>query len=78
MFSTLKKNNVKLIDGKLWAAILKDINDPNFISKPEAEAIFNARQLQGAVLLVRLQCDDDKASDISSIDFYYTHVNRVQ
>jgi len=30
MLTQLKKNNFKLIDNKLWADILGDVNDPNF------------------------------------------------
>ena len=76
MFSKLKKNNVKLIDGKLWSAFLSDLSDPNFVGTPEAETIFNARKLQGGVMLIRLQCDDDNQSNIASIEVYFTDVER--
>lgn len=76
MFSTLKKNNVKLIDGKLWGAFLRDLNDPNFVGQPEALTVFNARQLQGGVMVLRLECNDDGESNISSAEFYYTDVER--
>jgi hypothetical protein len=76
MFSKIPKNNVKLIDGKLFAAILRDISDPNFYGQPEAMSAFNARQMQGGVLVLRLQCDDEIQSAISSAEFYYTDVER--
>lgn len=79
MFGQLKKNNFKLIDNKLYADILSDINDPNFatITDPvqrRLSALFGGRKMQGGWLIIDLQCDDSTFSEISSIETYYTDV----
>lgn len=77
MTSRLKKNNFKLVDGKLWAAILRDLNDPNFASVMNtSDVLYNARIMQGGWLIIEMQCDDDTASEISSMEVYYTEVER--
>lgn len=78
MLSRLKKNNVKLIDGKLWASFLRDVSDPNFASQPELNALFGGRMLQGGWLIIDFQCDDTNAVDFSSAEFYFTFVERSQ
>jgi hypothetical protein len=76
MLTRLKKNNVQLIDGKRWAAILRDITDPNYAAATPVEALYKARQMQGGVLVVRLRCNDDAQSSITSLEFYFTDVER--
>lgn len=76
MATRLKKNNVKLIDGKLWSVVLRDLQDPNFAAQPTVNAVFNARQMQGDVLIVELECNDDNPSRLMGIYFYYTSVER--
>lgn len=81
MLSQLKKNNFKLIDNKLWAEILSDVNDPNFagISDPVQQrlaALFGGRKMQGGWLIVNLQCDDPTYNEISSVETYFIDVER--
>lgn len=81
MVSRLKKNNFKQIDGKLWAEILNDINDPNFatITDPNEralQALFNGRKMQGGWMLVTFRCDDTTRTEISSLETYYINVER--
>ena len=81
MLSVLKSGNFKLIDGKLWADILSDVNDPNFatISDPiqrRLKALFGGRKLQGGWLIVTLQCSDTTMAQVSSAEIYYIDVMR--
>lgn len=81
MLSQLKKNNFKLIDNKLCADILGDVNDPNFagISDPvqrRLKALFGGRKMQGGWLIVDLQCDDTTYNEISSVETYYIDTER--
>lgn len=81
MLSELKKNNFKLIDNKLWADILGDINDPNFsgISDPtqrRLDALFGGRKMQGGWLIIDLQCDGSSYNEISSVESYYIETSR--
>lgn len=76
MLSRLKKNNFSQIDGKLWAEILNDISDPNFATSTDLDTLFNGRKMQGPWMAVHLKCDDTGAVDLSSVDTYFTHVNR--
>ena len=78
MLSRLKKNNLSLIDGKLFGAILRDLTDPNFASEPnQAIVIYKARMLQGGWLILEFECNDNEPSEISSIEVYYTDVHRT-
>jgi hypothetical protein len=81
MLTKLKTANLKLIDNKLWASILKDMTDPAFngITDPaqrQLKALFNGRMMQGGWLVVELNGDDTTAAEISSIEFYYVAVER--
>ncbi len=76
MTTRIKKNNVKRIDGKLWAAIMGDINDPNFALQSELNALFGGRKMQGGVLVVELECNDNEPGNIISAEFYYSDVER--
>jgi len=81
MLSQLKKNNFKLIDNKLWADLLNDVNDPNFagISDPTQRrlaALFGGRKMQGGWLIVDLQCDDTDYHEISSVSTYFIETER--
>lgn len=76
MLSRLKKNNVKQIDGKLFAEILRDMTDPNLATSTQLDALFNGRQMQGPWLIVHLKCDDVSNVDLSAVDVYYTDVYR--
>lgn len=79
MLSRLKKNNVKQIDGKLWAEILGDINDPNFTGPTaQLDALFGGRKMQGGWLIVSMRCDDTNEVNLDSIETYYTTVFRDQ
>lgn len=74
MTSRLKKKNFKSIDGKLWADILRDQNDPAFVS--ELEALFKGRKMQGAYLVVELECADTSEAKLASVEVYYTEIER--
>lgn len=81
MLTQLKKNNFKLIDNKLYADILNDVNDPNFatISDPTQRrlaSLFGGRKMQGGWLIVGLVCDGPDYNEISSIQTYYTDTFR--
>lgn len=76
MATRIKKNNVALIDGKLWADVMRDINDPNFAGQPAVEVVYKGRQMQGGVLEVTLECNDITQSEIISAEFYYTDTER--
>lgn len=81
MLTQLKKNNFKLIDNKLWADILNDVNDPNFsgVSDPVQQrlsALFGGRKMQGGWLIVNLQCDDTDYHEISSVETYFIDTER--
>lgn len=81
MTSRLKKANFKSKDGKLWADILRDMNDPNFDGiTPDAArqlaAIFQGRRMQGTYLVVELECADTTEIKLLSADIYYTNVKR--
>lgn len=76
MLSMLKKNNFSQIDGKLWASLLGDVNDPNFNAQPPLNALFNGRKLQGEYLVVEMVCDDTNEVNLSSVEVYYTEVFR--
>ena len=70
-----------MIDGKLWADILNDINNPNFATivdpvQRRLKALFGGRKLQGGWLVVELQCNDATKAEISSCEVYYTDVMR--
>lgn len=79
MASRLTTTNIKSIDGKLWADILRDMTDPNFYQIPDpqlraAVALFQGRVIQSPILTVTLRCDDVTPAWISSIEAYYTDV----
>jgi len=81
MLSQLKKNNFKLVDNKLWADILNDVNDPNFagISDPtqrRLDALFGGRKMQGGWLVVDLECQDTQYHEISSVQTYFVETER--
>jgi len=81
MLSRLKTNNFKLIDGKLYAAFLGDINDPNFasinpVNERQLQALFRGRKLQGGWLVITMYCNDDAPCEMSSVEVYYTDVFR--
>lgn len=81
MESRLKKNNFKQIDGKIWADILRDMNDPNFANiTPEATrkltSLFKGRMMQGTYLVVDLECSDTTEIKLLSAEVYYTNVKR--
>lgn len=80
MQSTLTKANIKSIDGKLWADILRDMTDPN-ISVPDpalqtAVALFQGRMMQGGHMLVTIQCDDTTPAYINSVELFYINVEK--
>lgn len=79
--SRLKKGNFKLIDGKLWADILRDKKDPKFASISdvqlrELESLFKGRFMQGAYLIVELECADTTEAKLLSAEVYYTEIER--
>lgn len=81
MQSRLKRDNVKLINGKLWADFLRDLNDPNFatISNPTQRAVtalYNGRMLQGPWMVIQMRCDDTTETYIASMEVYYDDVER--
>lgn len=81
MTTAMTKSNVKVIDGKLWADILRDVNDPNFasISDPNiraATAAFAGRMMQGGYLVVTLKCDDTTPATLASVETYYVDVEK--
>lgn len=82
MLSSLLKNNFKSIDGKLWADLLRDINDPNFahIEPPQErvlKSLFEGRILQGTYIIIELECKDTTEVKLASAEVYYTDVNRA-
>lgn len=79
MQSVLTSKNIKSIDGKMWADILRDFTDPNFayITDPalrKANALFRGRMMQGGYLIVTLQNDDVTEATLSSVEIYYIDV----
>lgn len=79
MMSTM---NMKSIDGKLWADILRDMTDPNFYQIPDptlraSVAMFQGRLMQGGYLLVTLQCDDTTNAEIVSAETFYIDVKKA-
>lgn len=76
MATRVKKNNVSLIDGKLWSIVMRDLTDPNFAAQPTVNAVYNARQMQGGVLVMLLECNDDAPANILSLEVYFTDVER--
>lgn len=81
MESVLTSKNIKSIDGKLWADILRDFTDPNFayITDPalrKANALFRGRMMQGGYLVVTLRNDDTTAATLSSVEIYYVDVQK--
>lgn len=81
MRSRLKKNNLKLMDGKLRADILRDIDDPAFativdVDERELNALFKARKLQGGYLIVTLQNNDATEARLESVEVYYIDAER--
>ena len=81
MQSVLTKKNIKTIDGKPYADILRDMTDPNFSTIPDpqlrkAVALFQGRMMQGEVLVVTLQNDDSTFSTIDSAEVYYSDVKK--
>lgn len=82
METRLKKGNFKSIDGKLWADILRDMNDPNFAtiidpSDRKLQALFKGRKMQGCCLIIELECADTTEAKLSSVEVYYTDVKRT-
>lgn len=77
MISRLKKNNFSLVSGKLWASILRDYSDPNFAASTQVQALFNARMMQGAWLIIEMQNDDTTEARIASIEIYYSDTERA-
>jgi hypothetical protein len=81
MMTKLKQKNFKLIDGKLWADILRDMNDPNFATlTPEAvrqlTSLFKGRVMQGSYLIIELECSDTTEIKLVSAEVYYSNVKR--
>lgn len=81
METVLTRNNMKVIDGKLWADILRDVTDPNFafITDPglrAANALFRGRMMQGGWLIVTMQNDDITPATLSSAEIYYIDVQK--
>ena len=78
MVSRLKKNNFKSVDGKLWADILRDINDPNLSgAMPAPEKLYKGRVMEGTYIIVELECADTTEIKLVSAELYYTDVNRT-
>jgi len=81
MMTQMTKSNMKVIDGKRWADILRDMTDPNFssISDPSiraAVALFQGRMMQGGWTIVTLQCDDTTPATLISAEAYYIDVEK--
>lgn len=81
MQTQMSKKNCKSIDGKLWADILRDMNDPNFYQIPDpalrqAVAMFQGRMMQGGYMVVTLQCDDNTDASLASVETYYIDVKK--
>lgn len=81
MESRLTKSNLKLIDGKLWGDILRDMTDPAFstIVNPterRVKALFNGRKLQGGYITIELRNDDTTEAKLSSVEVYYIEAER--
>lgn len=81
MLSMISKKNIKVIDGKLWADILRDSTDPNFYQVPDpgvrsAMALFQGRMMQGPILIVTLQNDDVTPATLASAEAYYIDVEK--
>lgn len=81
MESRLTENNFKLIDGKLWADILRDMNDPAFasitdINQRKLRSLFKGREMQGCILIIDLECTSTDEARLSSVETYYFEANR--
>jgi len=81
MQTMMTSKNMKSIDGKLWADILRDMNDPNFyeISDPSlrsAVSMFQGRMMQGGWVITTLQNNDTTAATLASAELYYIDVNK--
>ncbi len=81
MESRLKKSNFKLIDGKLWGDVLRDLTDPAFagISNPTTralEALFKGRKMQGGYMIIELENADTTEAKLSSVEVYYVEAER--
>lgn len=76
METALKTGNFKLIDGKLWADILRDKKDPNFAGETELKSLFKGRMMQGGWLIVEMECKDTTEASLASVEIYYTEIER--
>lgn len=82
MTSRLKKKNFKSTDAKLWADILRDINDPKFSAvldddARQVQALFEGRKMQGCLLVIELECADTVPVKLVSAEVYYTEIQRT-
>lgn len=81
MMTQITLSNTQVIDGKRWADILRDMNDPNFSYIADqtlrmAVAMFRGRIIQGGWVIVTLQNNDTTIATLSSFETYYTEVKR--
>jgi|ERR1700761_4668913 len=81
MDTMMSLKNVKYIDGKLWADILRDMTDPNFYhiadqNQRAGVSMFKGRKMQGNYAIITLQCNDTTLATITSIETYYTEVKK--
>lgn len=81
MRSRITKGNFKLVDGKLWADVLGDMNDPAFagltpLSVRQVNALFKGRKMQGTYLVVDLEVANTTEVKLSSVEVYYVVAER--
>lgn len=81
MESRLSPSNFKLIDGVLWADILRDFTDPRFntIVDPdqrEVQALFNGRMMQGNYMEITLRSNGSGEGKLISCEVYVNDAER--
>jgi len=74
MKSRLHENNFDLEDGKYWADIMRDMNDPEFNN--ELQALFEGRTLTGPMLICDLETKETKEVKLNSVFIYSSDQDR--
>ena len=74
MRTMLHENNFSLDDGKYWADIMRDMNDPQYDN--EIEALFEGRVITGPMLICEIESKETKEVKMNGVFIYSAEQDR--
>lgn len=74
MKSMLHENNFDLDNGKYWADIMRDMNDPDY--NDPLVALFEGRTMTGPILVCDIECKETKEVELNGVFIYSAEQDR--